>query len=63
MSADGLLFFRVVAAGDPYTGEVGTLQRVTSDDDGLIYVLRFCIEHTGSLCHSAFYRRDELSVA
>lgn len=55
------LFFRVVAADDTYTGEVGTLQRITSDDEGLIYVLRFCRRHTGSLCHTAHYRREELS--
>lgn len=45
----------------PYTGEVGTVQRVTGDRDGLVYVVRFCEGHPGARCHTAYFRRDELA--
>jgi hypothetical protein len=48
---------RVVLPGDPYTGEVGTVERVISDDGGLVYVVRF------GRWHTAYYRRDELTAA
>lgn len=52
---------RVLLPGDPYTGEVGTVERLISDDEGLIYVVRFGARD-GYQPH-AYYRRDELTVA
>lgn len=54
---------RVRATGDPYTGEVDTVQRMITDDDGeCVYVVRFCEGHAGSACHTAYYRPGELTV-
>jgi hypothetical protein len=55
--------FGVLLPGDPYTGEVGTVQRVTDDEDGLVYVVQFCERHGDSICHTAYYRRDELTAS
>lgn len=46
----------------PFTGEVGTVQRVISDDEGLVYFVRFCEGHPGILCHTGYFRRDEFTV-
>ena len=46
---------RVVLPGDPYTGQVGIVQRIIGDEGGLVYFVRFCEGHTGSLCHTAYY--------
>ena len=53
---------RVLLPNDPFTGEVGTVQRLTSDDEGLVYLVRFCEGHDGVLCHTAYYHRDEVTV-
>jgi hypothetical protein len=48
---------RVLLPNDTYTGQVGTVQRIISDDDGLAYVVRF-----GERWEVAYYRRDEFTV-
>ncbi len=53
---------RVLLPGDPHTGSVGTLTRIISDEDGLIYVVRFCGERDNYPHHTGYYRRDELTV-
>ena len=53
---------RVLTPGDPYTGQVGTVQRVVTDEDGLTYFVRFCEGHSSAICHTAYYQRDELTV-
>lgn len=57
---------RVLLSGDPYTGQVGVVERLTSDDEGLIYVVRFAGEpgdYPPFPNPTAYYRRDELTVA
>lgn len=55
-----LRVFRVLLPGDPFTGQVGVIERLTSDDEGLIYVVRF---RDGDYWPRAYYRRDEFTVA
>lgn len=50
------LHVRVLLPGDPYTGHVGAVERIISDDGGLVYFVRF------SRWHTAYYRRDEIAV-
>jgi hypothetical protein len=56
---------QVVLPGDPYTGRVGTVDRIISDDEGLIYVVRFAGEpgdYPPMTNPTAYYRRDELTA-
>jgi hypothetical protein len=50
----------VVAPGDPYTGQVGTVVGTWNDAGDLIHTVRFCTDHYGSGCHTAHYPADEL---
>jgi hypothetical protein len=57
--------FRVLPAADPYTGRVGKLVRILTDEDGLVYLVQFRREpadYPPIRNPTAYYRRDELSV-
>ncbi|WP_099039717.1 hypothetical protein [Mycobacterium neglectum] len=55
---------RVLLPNEDFTGQVGTVERdITGDDGTPVYVVRFCGERDHYPHHVAYYRADEVEQA